>query len=342
MSNFSLGFKTQIINTNTQNVARFFKLKTGGAGYEFLGTSDDFVGDATDDQTDAYLLANADRVVIDGFVTLDKGKVKNAIGAKGVPAQKPEIVLTFGTNTPTALQEFTLALTIKSFIYDSEFARPDSDYERTFFYPLIVKAGDTPATVIARFENALTEEKFEERPYIKVVSKTTTTITLTTESSGHEIVAKASGEAVSAGKVTVSSAVSKVGYEGRNNYEILKNYRMETEATLQPFNVNDIKRQGLPIPGALYTSITLSKDFTRDELSGSTMVNQTISGDAAFELYINQDLTKYILALTSWINANVANREYYAATTPALATASPEVVAKYTAVAAAPYTTGLN
>ena len=342
MSNFSLGFKTQIINSNTQHTARFFKLKANGNGYEFLGTSDDYTGNPATAGTNAALLAAADRVVIDGFVTLDKGKIKNAIGAKGVPGQKPAITLTVATNAVTELSQFNLKLTLRSQNFDSELARWDSNYERTFHYPLIVKPGEAPAAVIARLKAAIETDTFQDRPYFRITADTATTLSLTTQAPAHEIIASAEGDAVTAGKVAVSYAVTAIGYEGRNNYDTLKGYRVETEATLQPLNPNDIQRQGLPLQGKLYTSITMEKDVERPELHGSTMTNGTQFGDYAFELYINQELTQYLLALTSWINANVASRRFYPATTPALATASPETVQSFSTVAAAPFTSGLS
>lgn len=342
MSNFSLGFKSQIVNSESQNIARFFKLKTNGNGYELVGTSASFTGDASTPGTEANNIANADRVVIDGFVTLDKGKIKNAIGAKGIVSQKPEIVLTFGVNNVTEISQFNLKLKLTSPNFDSELARWDANFERSFNYPLIAKPGDTPADIIARLKESILADTFQYRPYFAIVAEDATTITLTTNADAFGMEAIAEGESVNQGKVTVSYAVSKAGYEGRNNWDTLKGFRVETEATLQPLNPNDIQRQGLPVPGTLYTSLTFDKDVERPELHGSVMANGKQTGDYSFQLFVNQGLSTYLLSLTSWINANVASRSFYPATTPALATASPEVVNNFTAVAAAPYTQGLS
>lgn len=340
MSNFTLGFKTQIINSNKQNVARFFKKKENG--FEFIGSAEDFTGDASDALTMAAKIAAADRMIIEGFAVFNKGSVKSAIGGKGIEGQETEVSITFGTNAPAELQEFEVRLTLKSLNMDSELARFDSNFERTFYYPLIVKPSDSPAAIIARFEKTILEEGFQERPYFKIVSKTATTIVIRTNGVGQEIKVTATGTAVTFGKVTVSSSVTKPGYLGRNNFESLKGYRPETDATLQPLNYNDIKRQGLPVPGALYSAITLDQSFERNELHGSTMVDQDIAGSTGFELFINETLTQYLLAVTSWINANVPIRQYFPATSADEAVASPETVEKFTEVSQAPFTTGLG
>jgi hypothetical protein len=342
MSNFSLGFKSQIINSADQNIARFFKLKANGNGYDLVGTSKDYSGDPAVADTPANKIVNADRVVIDGFVTLDKGKIKNAIGAKGVPSQKPEVVLTFAVAGVTEISEFSVNLKLTSPNFDSEFARWDANFERTFIYPLIVKPGDSPADVIARLKGSLEADNFQYRPYFTIVADDATTITLTTTSDAWGIVPTSEGAVIDEGKVTITPTVSKIGYEGRNNFDTLKGFRVETEATLQPLNPNDIQRQGLPVPGALYTSITFEKDVDRPELSGSAMANGTVFGDFAFQLFVNQSLTTYLAALTSWVNKNVAVRSAYPATTAAQATTSPETVNSYTTVATAPFTAGLN
>ena len=343
MSNFSLGFKSLIINSDAQNIARFFNLKAGGAGYELVGDHTQYdEGSGDFDDSVAADLVTAQRVVIDGFVTLDKGKVKNAKGSKGIEGQKPEIQLTFALSGVTELTQLNLKLRLASQNFDAELARWDANFERNFDYPLIVKPSEAPAAVIARLEESINSDGYQERPYFKVVSKTATTINITTNFPASSITAIPEGEAVLNGKVTITQTVIKKGFEGRGNYTMLKGFRMETDATLRPMQTQDIQRQGLPVPGKLYTCITFEKDFERPEIHGNAMVNATHVGDAAFELFIDESLENYITAITRWLNANVAAREFWPATTVADATASPETVNKFTAVAASPYTDGLS
>lgn len=336
MANFTLGFKSQIINSETQNIARFFAKNLNG--FEHLGTNLEFEGDAAIPESQSAIFATADRLSIDGFVTLDKGGVLEAIGAKGVPAQLNQKKAAFAVNGVTELSQFILNITLKSVNFDSEFARWDANYQRTFKYPLIVRPGESADAIASRLNTALEEEAYQERPYIKVVVLAANEITLTTTDPGVTIHLKMEGDAVLEGKVSVVVTEVQVGYEGRNTFEQLKSFRIETEATLRPLDVNNAMRDGLPVKGGKYTSITFKKAVTRDELHGSAMADGIQKGEYDYQLFIHEDLTQYLLAITSWLNANVAKRTMYKATTAVQATASPEAIDTATAVAAAPYT----
>lgn len=336
MANFKLGFKSQIINSETQNIARFFA-KTAN-GFDHLGTNLEFEGDATDAESNAAIFATADRLHIDGFVTLDKGSILEAIGAKAVPAQLHQKKAAFAVTGITEVEQFILNITLKSINYDSEFARWDANYQRTFKYPLIIKPGETADKIAERLNAVLEEEEFQERPYIKVEALAGNEITLTTSDPGVTIHLRAEGEAVLHGRVSLTATDVQVGYEGRNTFEQLKSFRIETPASLRPLDVNNATRDGLPLKGGKYTSITFTKGVEREELHGSAMADGIQKGEYSFQLFIHESLSQYILAITSWLNANVAKRTMYKATTAVQATASPEAVDTATAVAAAPYT----
>ncbi|UJP64002.1 hypothetical protein [Mongoliitalea daihaiensis] len=339
MANFTLGFKSRIINAASHSPIRFFNKNSDG--YSLIGTQDDFTGDATNPASAAALLANADRIDIEGFVTLEKDNVTETIGALGVPYQTNEKRLTFAVNGVTEIYQFTLEIKLEALHFNAEFARWDAHFQRTFKYPLVVKPGDTAANIAERLEQVLKEEGFQDRPYVIFVSRDGANINIETSDPGLLIHVSAVGDVIRNGQVSVNTTEIRVGYQGRNTFEQLRSYRIETEATLRPLDYHHTDRRGLPVPDAKYTSFTFGKVVEREELHGHAMADGIQKGAYKYQLFVNEELTQYKLALTSWLNANVAKRTMFTATTPELAVASPELVQSATSKGTAPFRTPL-
>lgn len=321
MSNFQLAPMRVIINSETQHALEYFNIKANGAWEK--------VADPANNPTAAILR-------ISGFADLFAGKVTKARGAKGI-ASLPEIsTLTFAANFLTAIgagNQFTLVLDFKSTNLEVENANWDARYGRKRFLTCIVEAGDTVTTLAARVAEVIEEDQNLMEVYLSDVTSALGVVTLSTKRGGLSVKAYVEEDALNA-----VQAVTQPAFGGRGSYEILKTVRIETPARVYPHSMDD---KELPVEGHLYSNYEVHQTVARPDLSGPSVANEgPISGSYGFELFVNQtNCPAFITDLTKWLNANVANRTMYPATTAAAAVADTPTVT--TVVSITPFTTGL-
>lgn len=321
MANFDLAPKRVIINSPDQHALQYFNIKANGAWEK--------VANAANNPTAKILR-------ISGFGDLFASTVTKARGAKGI-AGVPEIsTLTFGAGFLTTIgagNQFTLRLDFTSSTLDSENANWDGRFGRPRYLTGLVKAGDTVTTLATRIKEMIEEDQNLMEVYLQSVSSAAGVLTLTTR--GGNIKVKAY---VEEDRVNAVQAITQAAFEGRGSFEQLKTVRIETPVTNEPYTIDGVQ---LPIKGQLYSNYQVDFTVTRPDLSGASVANEgPVKGIYSLELFINQtSCAAYIAELTKWLNANVANRTMYTATTAGATVNETPTVA--TAVDITPFTTGL-
>ncbi len=298
MSNFQLDPKRVVINSPEQHELEYFNLIANGSWEKVT---------LPDDQPTAKVL------VISGFAKLFSNQVTRAIGRKGI-ASLPQIsTLTLTTAFITAIgvgNELTLKLRFRSSNLESENANWDGRFGRPRTFPFIINVGETVTTLATRIRQVLDEDKNLTQMYLSSITNSEGVITFATKRGGLELVAFFEETATG-----VTSAIIQPAFGGRGSFEVMKNIRIETPARVYEYSADTAQ---LPIKGILYSSYELYQTVQRPDLSNASVANGgPISGSYGFELFINQTSCPALIAdLTKWINANVAGREMYTATTP--------------------------
>lgn len=358
-----LGKKQLIINDASQAPLLFFSILAGGTR-RLVETDDDYqttnpfdnLATSPDTQSGAEgadflpaevdstssLVAQADMLRIVGFADLVGANIASVVGTKGVPDQKQVSTLTFVISSVVVGEEIIVELKFASENFEGDFASHLSDYKLKRSLVLVVKAGDTATLLAERLVadiNSIAESGWQS--YL-TASNVAGVVTLTSTKGSVSFKAVAKGSAIDAAHATATFATTTVGYPGRNTYDQLKGVRLETSASVYPHAPASVAGQ-LPIKGHKYSTYTIKKIVTRPDLVGFNDLNQEPSGKYELELIINETTcAAYITALTTWLNANVAVRTMYTATTANAAIAAENPSPTSVVDSAAPFTTGLN
>jgi hypothetical protein len=351
---FQLGKKTLVINDPAQAQFLYYaKLASGvktlvetsdafGTAFGNLSTSPD--GAQTSEGTDyspsqisdAAAVAQADFLRILGFGDFDKADIIDVVGAKGVAGQKQVSTITLSALTATAGTELIVDLEFQSADFRGEFASHLSDYKKKKTLVVPILSGDTVTTVASRIVadiQGIIDSGWA--PWL-TASSAAGVVTLTSTDPLVTFKATFGGTAV----VTAVFATTSAGFEGRNTYHQLKGLRLET--VLGEY-VEDFKAKQVPVKGAKYSSYIIKKSVSRPDLSGiQGALNNIPTGVFEYELFINESSASSIITeLTKWLNANVAKRTMYTATTASGVLGGDSSTTAST-VASSPFTTGLS
>jgi hypothetical protein len=314
-----------------------------GAAYANLSTSPDTQTSEFDgfspinpsQSTVGAEIAKADLLKILGFGEFTAASVVKVIGSKGILPQKQVSTLTFAVSSPTAGQEITVEVTLVDAGFRGEFSSHLSDYQRIKRFSVLLTAATTAADVAEDLRKQIQSEVESGVYYPLTATAASEVLTLSSTDGRVSFSAKLSQD--SAPSVTLTFATTTVGYPGRNTYEQLIGLR--SEAGVYPYMESAVSDQ-YPIKGAKYSQYIITKTVTRDDLPGiGGGINDVPTGKFTFELLINESLTSYITDFTAWLNANVANRTMYTATTANAAAAAETPTVATTVDASAPYTT---
>jgi hypothetical protein len=300
---FQLGKKVLIINDVDQARLLFYAKLASGA--RTLVETD----------TTAETVAQADMLRILGFCDLVGSEIIQAIGAKAVPYQKQISTITFTLPTVVIGQEINVNIVCESDDLRGEYASHMSDYKKPKVFTLVVKAGETATTLATRLAAQISAviESGWHSPVI--ATSAAQTVTLTSTDAKVSVTATFSGSAVEAGNATGVFTVTTPAFSGRGLWDQLKSVRLET---VNGAYVEDFKAKQVPIRGAKYSCYVIKKNVVRHDLQGTGGgLNSIPSGNFEFEIYINESLSSYIADITKWLNANVAKRTMYTATTAA-------------------------
>lgn len=308
MANFQTAPKLRIVNSPDQVALARLAEKANGAFEPITVT-----GVAA---TDA---AATDLLKIIGVADLLKGKVTYATKSLSVPAQLQTSTVTVTLPSLVAGVEFTVRIVVKTRNLEHEFARFDGKNQKERFYPLILKAGDTPAIVAARIAEIVEYDEFTDAYRYVNTSVAGAVVTLTAVDPGWDFVVSFEGPGVEDGNVALVHAVTAKSFEGRNNYRQLNNYRLQTDARTRPYAVGAFGggTEELPIKGATYTQFIVMWTVSRTDLSGASMQNEgPVTGEFGIELFMNNGTTAAEqVILLDWLKANATKLEEYNATT---------------------------
>jgi hypothetical protein len=290
--------------------------------------------------TTAQAIAQADLLRILGFADLTAADVVEVIGSKGIFGQKQQATLTFTISSVVVGQEVTVDLEFRSDNNEGEFASHLSDYKRKKAFTLTVRAGETATSLASRLVSEI--NSIIDSGWAAWITATSSSgvVTLVSGKATVQFSASVHGSAITAGNVAGAFAVTVDGYGGRNTYDQLKGLRLDTVAG--HYAESKLTDQ-VPLKGAKYSSYLIKKKVSRPDLAGFTHINDKPQGEFELQIFVNEANAAYISDLTSWLNANVAKRTMYGATTAAHALANPETnLSTQTVVdAAAPFSTNL-
>lgn len=346
--------KTLIVNKAEQAKLLFYaKLASGvtnlveagddfGAAYANLSTSPDTqTGEGTSyapiTPSEANLgteIAKADLLRILGFGDFTAADTIKVVGEKGILPVKQVATVTFTVNSPEAGEEINLEVKLNDAGFRGEFATHLSDYKRVKRFAVLLSASDTATTVAAKIKAQIDSEIESGVYYPLSASAAAEVLTLTSTDARVTFTAKLSSD--SAESVSVAFAVTTPGYEGRNVYSQLIGIR--SEAAVYPY-MEAAKQDQFPIDGAKYSKYVFTKRVSRPDLAGlAGGLNSVPTGDFELVLYVNESLTSYITDLTAWINANVAVRTMFTATSASAAIAGESGTTVTSVDSSAPYT----
>ena len=145
-------------------------------------------------------------------------------------------------------------------------------------------------------------------------------VTVTNKTATIALSLEAVGDGITSGNWAVAHSVTTKNYAGRGTYNQLKTWRLETDASVQPYGGVGIYTGGgeqLPLKSGKYVSIFISQSVSRPDLSGGDTVNQPVTSRGDFHLYIlesaaTSDLIKEVL---QYVDAHADSKEYYSAVT---------------------------
>ena len=375
MGNFQLGPKRLIVNDPSQVPFLFFAVLAGGKK-NLVEADDDFgladvnlttspdtqtaegadiaIGDAdaqiaAKDVVDEEAVAKADMLRILGFGDFQANdpisgdKIIKASGAKGVPAQKQAGTITFGGSAIAnhVGKTLNILLKVESINLEGQFSSHLSDYRETKYIGIDIEAGETASTLASKLVSQIEQE--HEQGFDTLVTATVAGAVVTLTAKTATLTFKAAFEGTQGAELTAVYAETVPQYEGRNTHEQLKTVRLQTPSTVCPYPEEFVSEQ-IPLKGALYSSYKIVKEVNRPDLQGSTVSGGSgTRGQYEFEIFLNESTcSREITNLTKWLNANVANRTMYAATTAAGVLAPEVPVVEVATDDAAPYATGLS
>jgi hypothetical protein len=308
MANFQTAPKLRIVNSPDQITLARLSEKANGAFEPITIT-----GVAA---TDA---AATDLLKIVGVADLFKSKVTYATKSLSVPSQLQKSTVTVTVPSPMAGKEFTVRIVIKTRNLEHEFVRFDGKNQKERFYPVVLKAGDTASTVAARIAEIMQYDEFVDAYKYVNVSVSAGVVTLEAVDPGWDFNVTFEGPAVDDNHVTLTHAITKKSFEGRNNYRQLNNYRLQTEARTRPYAVGayGAGNDELPVKGATYTQLVIKWTVSRNDLSGASMQNEgPVTGEYGIELFLNDGTVgAQKTILIDWLKANAKKFEEYNATT---------------------------
>ncbi len=332
---FKLGKKVLIVNDAAQAQLLFFAKLANGVR-RLVETDDDFqTTTAFDDlvatpdtqsgaegagylpasPADDETIAQADMLRILGFGDLIGSEITEVIGAKGVTGVAQISTITFTVNSVVVGDEIEVALDFQSDALEGEFASHASDYKRKKIFTLVVAAAETATTLATKLVNDINGIIDSGWARWITVTSAAGVVTLTVTRPTIQVTATFSGTGVAAATLAAAFAVTTAGYGGRNTHAQLKSLRLET--VNGPYAETN-KTLQVPLSSAKYSSYLIKKTVSRTDLSGfSGGLNSVPSGTFELQIFVNESLSAYILALTKWLNANVARRIMYTSTTAA-------------------------
>lgn len=351
-----LGPKILIVNSAEQAKLLFYaKLASGnqnlveegddfGAAYGNLSTSPDTqTAEGTSSYrpvtpTTAQGVAQADLLKILGFGDFVGADIVEAIGSKGIAPVAQVQTVTFTIDTPTLGEEIVLNVKIIANNLRGEWASYSSDYTQKRTKVIVLTASDTATTVAAKLAVQLNAES-ETSQAIYTAVPVAGVVTITSADPEVSFAITAEGSGVDSGSASIAVAETVAPFSGRGWFRQLEGIRLQT--------VNDAyaetsKTDQIPVNGAKYSRYAIKKRVTRDDLAGlDGTINTVPSGVFEFVLYVNESLAGYISDLTSWLNANVAKRTMYTATTAAVAAATETPTTATSVDSSAPFSTPL-
>lgn len=357
----NVGPKVLIVNSADQAQLLFLAVLASGAkrlveegdnfsaAYGDLATSPDTqTGEGSDfdpasptNTPSGAVIAQADMLRITGFGDFVGADIVEAIGSKGILPVAQVSTITFTANTPVAGTEITLEVVITGDSFVGELASDRSDYRKTLRKTLVIKAGDTASEIATRLINQFKQDAYTQGDvYLKASAGGVGELILTSTEPRNTFTVSLTGNAAEDGTVTIDVTETVKGFSGRNSYNQLSGVRMET--VLVPYGESH-KINQIPLKGAKYNRYEIKKRVSRPDLAGlDGTINTVPSGVFSFVIYVNEALTSYISDLTAWLNANVARRIMYTATTASAALAAENPTPTTDVDSSAPFTTGLS
>lgn len=356
---FQLGRKVLVVNDAEQAKLLFYAKVASGVknlietdddyqtttAFDKLATSPDGAADAEGtgfspaSTSTNEAVAQADMLRILGFGDFEGVDIVEAIGAKAVSGQKQSSTLTLTIPNVVVGQEVNVSVTFISDDLRGEFASHLSDYKKPKVFTLVVKAGETATTLATRLVAQIQSTIDSGWASWLTASNVAGVVTLVSTDAKVTFSVAVSGSAIDAGNATGVFATVTQGFSGRGTWDQLKSVRLET---VNGAYVEDFKAKQVPIKGAKYSSYVIKKRVSRPDLKGQAGgINSIPSGDFEFHIYINESLSTYIAALCKWLNANVAKRTMYTATTADAVLDGEDITSATSVDAATPFDTPL-
>lgn len=334
---FKLGPKRLIVNDPAQAQLLFLAVLAGGTQnvvetdddfltgegesedpYGALASSPDTLGEGENPEGDSFspastsdgeTVAQADMLRIVGFADLVGADIQEVIGFKAVPGQNQISTVTFTVGSLKPGEEIKVDIDFSASDLRGEFATYFSDYKRKRSFVITAKTGDDAPAIATKLVNDI--KALKDSGWSSWIDATSNAGVVTLTGADPNIAFSVSVDGDAAG-VTATVAVTQKNYEGRGTWEQLKSLRLET--VLCPYG-EPVKIDQVPIRGAKYSQYKIIKRVSRPDLAGlDGTINTVPVGDFELELFVNESLTGYISDLTKWLNANVAKRTMYTAT----------------------------
>lgn len=337
MANLEKGAKQLVLNAADAHPLAFHKKNAAGAYVKQAGFD-----------------ATAERLVIEGFGQLEKGKATVARGAKGVAAQKQESRVNVAALAVGAVGgELTIKFKIKSFNLEAELMNWNSEYKDFKSYVIPIVSGDTNQTIAQKLKHSIDQEN--QDPYTSLLTAGTIyengselampapdgtfNLPVLAARAGFEFELIVEHDAQTQGDVSVTMTTQKKAYEGRGSYRQMNILRLQTPGRMEPYS---FEQEELPVKGAKYSNYVVTFTVDRPDLNGGDVHGGKVSGTYQLEVYANEaSCAAWIVDFTKWLNANVAERHMHKADTADEVLAG-DAVTSASAVEGTPFTTTLN
>lgn len=315
MANFQTAPKLRIVNSADQ--FKVIKLsKTASGAYEAAAGADA-----------AAILADTDLYKVEGFAELVSGNVLETVKTLGIFGQKQVSTLTLTTPGIVVGEELSIEMIVKTFNLESEFVRFDGRNQKSRFYQLIVRTGDTVTTIAARIAAMINADGERDGYVYATATSAAGVVTITAESEGWEISFKFTGSSVTSGSIVTAFAVTAPAFEGRNVYRQMNVKRLENPNRTYAYAAGHYGAANeVPVKGAKYSSLIIKFKVDRADLSGPEVANSgPVSGEYGVEIYFNESdaaLTALRDEIVAWSKVHVPKTVEYNATTVAAAIAA--------------------
>lgn len=310
MANFQVAPKLRIVNSIEQFVVSQLSKKANGA-YE-----------AADGIDEPAKTADTDLLRVEGFIDLHRGNVTFGSKSLSVPPQKQVGTLTVTATAIDSVQDLSVEMIVKTYNLEHEFVRFDGKNQKSRFYNLVVRPGDTASTIADRISTLINLDSSNNGYVFVTTTVAADVITVNTKEPGWEVSFKVTGASVDNASVTAVFAETTPAYEGRYVYRDMNVKRLQNPNRSYAYAAGHyVAANEVPSPGNTYTLVTAKFSVERTDLSGPSMQNDgPVKGTYEVEAYFKDGDAAIATARDLFVDflkdaASVFND--YPATTPA-------------------------